>query len=222
MGTEAWSHWKRNLPTVTYITLEERSKKAEVYVIHYNGKAPIKVEEAIMIPMPDHHIMKIAFPRYEERTGNISSSVIHASGTTGQPLYRSRSVLAEHIGRIAMKNLDNRMARVKAKAIARATAKYVAGKAASDEIREKQGDMAGLFADVLTTAMAVATERPDLRCWRTLPAEIRIAKLMVQPGDYNVTAECLGQHGNIVRRRCLGRYTMEAGDKQFIIFHTFD
>ena len=222
MGTQEWSHWKRSLPNVRFVTLEERGKKAEVYVIHYNGKAPIKVEEAIMIPMLDRHIIKIAFPRYEERLGNISSSVIHASGTTGQPVYRSRSILAEHIGRIAMKNLANRRTRVKAKAIARATAKYVAGKAASDEIRKRQGDMAGLFADVFTTAIAVATERADLRCWRTLPAEIRVAKLMVQPGDYNVTAECLGQRGGVVRRLSLGRYAVEPGDKRFIIFHTFD
>ena len=222
MGTQEWSHWKRSFPTVRFITLEERSKKAEVYVIHYNGKAPIKVEEAITIPMPDRHIIKIAVPRYKERPGSIYSSVIYASGTTGQPVYRSRCILAEHIGRIAMKNLENRRARVKAKAIARATAKYVAGKAASDEIRKRQGDMAGLFADMLTTAIAVATERADLRCWRTLPAEIRVAKLMVQPGDYNVTAECLGQRGGVVRRLSLGRYAVEPGDKRFIIFHTFD
>ena len=222
MGTEEWSHWKRSLPGVRFITLEQRSKKAEVYVIHYNGKAPIKVEEAIIVPVPDHHVIKIAFPGYEERSCSISSSVVCASGTTGKPIYRSRSVLAEHIGRIAMKNLENRKARVKAKAIARATVKYVTGKAASDEIRKKHGDMAGLFADILTTAIAVATEQADLRCWRTLPAEIRVAKLMVEPGDYNITAECLGQRGGVVRRLDLGRYTLETGDKRFIIFHTFD
>ena len=222
MGTEEWSHWKRSLPSVRFTTLEERSKKAEVYVIHYNGKAPVKVEEAIMVPMPDRHIIKIAFPRYQERPGSVSSSIICASGTTGQPVYRCRSILAEHIGRIAMKNLENRRARVKAKAIARAAAKYVAGKAASDEVRKRQGDMAGLFADIFTTAIAVATERADLRCWRTLPAEVRVAKLMVRPGDYNVAAECLGQRGGVVRRISLGRYALEAGDKRFIIFHTFD
>ncbi|MCK4727620.1 MAG: hypothetical protein KAT27_01730, partial [Desulfobacterales bacterium] len=222
MGTEEWSHWKRTLPSLRFITLEERSKKAEIYVIHYNGKAPVKVEEAIMVPMRDGHVIKIAFPRYEERPCNICSSVICASRTAGKAIYRSRSVLAEHIGRIAMKNLENRKARVKAKAIARATAKYVIGKTASDEIRKRHGDVAGLFANVLTTAAAVVTERADLRCWRTLPAEVRVAKLMVKPGDYRITAECLGQRGGVVRRLDIGRYTLEAGDKRFVIFHTFD
>ena len=222
MGTEEWSHWKRTLPSVRFMTLEERSKQAEVYVIQYNGKAPVKVEQAIMAPMPDRHIIKIAFPRYEARPGSISSSVICASSTERKAVYRSRSILAEHIGRIAMKNLENRKARVTAKAVARATAKYVAGKAASDEIRKRQGEMAGLFADIFTTAIAVATERADLRCWRTLPAEVRVAKLMVQPGDYNIAAECLGQRGSVVRRISLGRHALEAGDKRFIIFHTFD
>jgi hypothetical protein len=222
MGTEEWAHWKRSLPGVRFITLEQRRKEAEVYVIHYNGKAPVKVEEVIIVPMPDGHVIKIAFPKYEERPSNIKSSVICASSAAGKPIYRSRSVLVEHIGRIAMKNLENRKARVKAKAIARAAAKYATGKAASDEIRERQGDMAGLFADILTTAVAVATERADLRCWRTLPAEFWVAKLIAKPGDYQITAECLGQHGGVVRRLNVGRHTLEAGDKRFIIFHTFD
>lgn len=222
MGTEEWSHWKRSLPGVRFITLEERRKEAEVYVIHYNGKAPVKVEEAIVLPMPDGHVIKIAFPRYEERPCDIYSSVICASGAAGKPTYRSRSVLVEHIGRIAIKNLENRKARAKAKAIVRATAKYVTGKAASDEIRKRHGDMAGLFADVLTTVAAVATEQADLRCWRTLPAEVRVAKLMVKPGDYKITAECLGQRGGVVRRLNIGRYALEAGDKRFVIFHTFE
>ena len=222
MGTEEWSHWKRSLPGTRFITLEQRSKEAEVYVIHYNGKAPVKVEEAIMVSIRRGHVIKIAFPRYEERPCNISSSVICASGAAGKPTYRSESVLVEHIGRIAIKNLENRKARVRAKAIARATAKYVTGKAASDEIRKRHGDVAGLFADVLTTVAAVATERADLRCWRTLPAEVRVAKLMVKPGDYRITAECLGQRGGVVRRLDIGRYTLEAGDKRFVIFHTFD
>ncbi len=222
MGTEEWSHWKRSLPGTRFITLEQRSKEAEVYVIHYNGKAPVKVEEAIMVSIRRGHVIKIAFPRYEERIYNIRSSVICASGAAGKPIYRSQSVLVEHIGRIATKNLENRKARVRAKAIARATAKYVTGKAASDEIRKRQGDMAGLFADVLTTVAAVATERADLRCWRTLPAEVRVAKLMVKPGDYRITAECLGQRGGVVRRLDIGRYALEAGDKRLVIFHTFD
>ena len=222
MGTDEWSHWKRSLPRIIFITLEQRSKDAEVYVIHYNGKAPVKVEEAIMVPIRHGHVIKIAFPRYEERPCNISSSVICASSAAGKSIYRSHSALVGHIGRIAMKNLENRKARVKAKAIARATAKYVIGKTASDEVREAHGDMAGLFANILTTAAAVATEQADLRCWRTLPAEVRMAKLMVKPGDYQMTAECLGQCGGVVRRLDIGRYTLEAGDKKFIIFHTFD
>jgi hypothetical protein len=222
MGIEEWADWKRSLPGVNFWTLEQREKEAEVYVIHYNGKAPVKVEETIIVPLPDGHVIKIAFPRYEERPRNICSSVICASTGAGKPIYRSRSVLAEHIGRIAMKNLENRKVRVKAKAVARAAAKYVSGKTVSDKIRKRQGDMAGLFADILTTAVAVATEQADLRCWRTLPAEIRVAKLVVKPGDYRITAECLGRRGSVVRRLDAGRYTLEAGDKRFIIFHTFD
>jgi hypothetical protein len=222
MGTEEWSHWKRSFPGVKFITLDQRSKQAEVYVIHYNGQAPVKAEESITIPVPGRRIVRIAFPGYQERPRNICSSVISAFGPRRKPVCRSRSVLAEHIGRIAMKNLENRKARVKAKAIARATTKFVIGKAASDEIRKEQGGMAGLIADILTTVVAGVTEQADLRCWRTLPAEIRVAKLMVKPGEYRITAECLGQSDGVARRLGLGRYTLEAGDKRFIIFHTFD
>ena len=222
MGKEEWSHWKRSLPKVRFVTLKERRNKAEVYVIHYNGKAPVKVEGTIIVPMRDGHVIKIAFPKYKERPSSICGSVICVSSTAGEPIYRSRSVLAEHIGRIAMKSLENRKTRVRAKAIARATAKYVAGKSVADDTRERQGDVAGLFADIITTAAAVVTEQADLRCWRTLPAELLVAKLALKPGNYQLTAECLGKRGDVVRRLKLGRYTLEAGDKKFIIFHTFD
>ena len=221
MGREEWLYWKRSLPGVRFVTLKERRKKAEVYVIHYNGKAPIKVDGKIIIPMRDGHVIKIAFPKYKERTSRICGSVICVSSTAGEPIYRSRTVLAEHIGRIAIKSLENRKTRVMAKAIARATAKYVAGKRVSDDTRKKKGDAAGLFSDIITTAAAVVTEQADLRCWRTLPAELLVAKLALKPGNYQLTAECKDKRGDVVRILNLGSYTLKAGDKKFIIFKTF-
>ena len=49
-----------------------------------------------------------------------------------------------------------------------------------------------------------------------------MAKLELKPGNYQLTAECLGKRGDVVRRLKLGRHTLEAGDKKFIIFHTLD
>jgi len=222
MGTDEWSHWKRSLPRIIFITLEQRSKDAEVYVIHYNGKAPVKVEEAIMVPIRHGHVIKIAFPRYEERPCNISSSVICASSAAGKSIYRSHSALVGHIGRIAMKNLENRKARVKAKAIARATTKYLASKAAEKAATDKKGEWAGLLVKFAANVASVATEQADIRHWRLLPAEIRVGRTLIPPGKYSGEIDFLDDRGAIVGSKVIKPFSVRAGKKRFFVFRTLN
>lgn len=212
MGPGEWARWKESFPGVRYITLEQRRSMAELYVIHYNGRAPVKREESIMVPIPNQ-VVKVAFPKYVARPYNIRTSIITALCTEDRSGARASSVLAENIGRIAIKNLANRKGRVIGKAMARA-----AIKAAGVAALSREHEMLGLLANIA----AIATEVADLRCWQTLPAEIRIAKLMVRPGSYRVTADCVGAGRGIVQRVDLESYKLEAGQKKFMVFQTFN
>lgn len=213
MGSGEWARWKREFPNVRFSTLEERRSLAEVYVVHLNGRCPVKKEQAITVPVPNQ-VVKIAFPKYVVRPYGIRSSVITAINLKDNSGARAATVLAENIGRIAIKNLKNRKGRVLAKAIARAAVKA----AGVEAIRRELGGMAGLVANIA----AVASEQADLRCWQTLPAEIRISKLTLKPGAYHITADCLSAGGGLVEKVDLGDYKLDAGQKTFVTFHSYN
>ena len=56
----------------------------------------------------------------------------------------------------------------------------------------------------------VFSEQPDLRSWQTLPARIRVARLIVKPGAYEVSAGS----------ESLGQVTLGAGEKKFFVVRT--
>ena len=131
--------------------------------------------------------------------------------------------LAEPIGKIAIENLENRKVRIYAKTLARVAAKYLAVREATRAARkssEEHGGWSALLTQVAGTALIFASEAADLRSWRTLPAEIRISKLTLSPGSYQLWAECLDGYGRLVRMVDLGSRELRAGEKVLLQFRT--
>ena len=110
------------------------------------------------------------------------------------------------------------------KTVARVTAKYLAVKEAQKAARKAGGQNYGALAGFLTgitgNILAFASEEPDLRSWRTLPAEILISKLTLEPGTYQFWAECYDASGTVVRKVELGERVLRAGDKVILQFRT--
>ncbi|NIP74268.1 MAG: hypothetical protein GWO16_15230, partial [Gammaproteobacteria bacterium] len=69
---------------------------------------------------------------------------------------------AQPIGAIAVKNLENRKGRIAAKAIARATTKYLANRAVQERAKQ-ESQAAGLFAWAAGQVFAEVSEQADLR-----------------------------------------------------------
>jgi len=128
----------------------------------------------------------------------------------------------EGISSIAVKNLENRTGRIKVKAIARATTKYLATKAASKKAKEKEGKLAGLLVQVAGNIAGVATEQADIRHWRLLPAEIRVGKISVPPGEYKGRINFVNASGGVITSREIQRFTVEGGEKKFITYRTLN
>ena len=118
--------------------------------------------------------------------------------------------MGEDITGIALKNLDNRKVRVMAKAILRPAGKYFAEKAAENSVRRRSGDTPANAVRLAGGIYNIYSEQSDLRAWQTLPAEIRISRLVLLPGEYDLKLDDLS----------LGHVSLKAGEKKFILKRT--
>jgi hypothetical protein len=198
----------------------DRETLAEIYFIHYNGLGPEKVEKAWLIPMPDGYIAKIAYPQFEERSYQISYGEITLRGVGSDWFYRFPTVLMQDLGTIAVTNLENRINRIKAKAIARATAKYLGVLGAAKAAEDGENERFGILVRVLGNILAAATEQADLRHWRLLPAEIRVGRAVVPPGRYRGEIDFVDACGAVVSSRPIQPFMVASGETRFFIHRT--
>ncbi len=176
-----------------------------IFLLH-NGLAPTKHETFI-----DHfdpasgHTFRIALPAY----GPARRAVDHARlRIAGGPVIESEVV--EDIDAIARETLAEQLPLITARAVARAIAKWKMAK----ELREKHGDLAGLFADIA----GFVSERADTRGWQTLPADIQMARTSLPAGDYPVTIELIAANGRVLARE-QRRVELEAGQQTLLELH---
>jgi len=171
--------------------------------------------------MPDGFIVKVAYPKFEPRNYEITRSIVHLRHLDSGKTYRFATVLMEDIGSIAVTNLDNRINRIKAKAIARATTKYLATKTAADKA-EKQADsgLAGLLVQVAGNVAAVMTEQADVRHWRLLPDEIRVGRMLVPAGSFEGEIDFINAGGQVVISKKIKPFATGSGEKKFITQRT--
>ncbi|MCW5828159.1 MAG: hypothetical protein KIT79_02475 [Deltaproteobacteria bacterium] len=199
----------------------------DVVVIHLNGLVPEKVEKSWIIPTPDGHVIKVAYPEYRRRQYFNKGSVIRATRIgegDGLP-YEIASAATEEaqpLGDIARKNLEDRLGRIKAKAVARALAKYAATKATEEAIKRSRGNdpnaqLIGSLVGLAMNVAAVATENADTRHWGFLPDQIRIARLRLAPGRYELSAQL-----SVGKMVPIGEVEVQAGKAAVVSFDTVD
>jgi hypothetical protein len=220
MGRAELRKVQNRFPSHRFASRADRKKMAEVYVLHLNGRTPIKQEAVIVAPVPGVQVVKYAFPRYEEIPSRIAGARLHALPEGGKEQFIGNFRVGEPIGGIAIENLENRRLRIHAKTLARVTAKYLAVREAGRSAGDKYGGLAGLLTKVTGDLLIFMSEQADLRSWRTLPEEILISKVTVPPGSYQIWAECVDAAGGFVERVELGSRELKAGDKILMQFRT--
>jgi hypothetical protein len=220
MGEEEERRLRERFPAQQYLPLVERKEKAEAFALHFNGRVPVKEPDLVVLPMPDGFVVKLAFPSYKPVPKTIVGARFYAKLLEDDTAFQANFSMAEPIGRIAVENLEDRRGRIAVKTLARVTAKYLAVKAAQREAHEQFGGLAGLLTGVTGNLLAFASEEPDLRSWRTLPAEILISKLTLEPGTYEFWAECYDASGRVIRKVEFGERELEPGEKILLQFRT--
>ena len=215
MGREELDAARKTFPGIKMLSLAEKQGRAQLFFVHLAGQGPVKVEDAIHAVMPDGYLLRIAFPRYARRGYAIRSSSITVDGKLAALLEP-----AAPLGRIAIQNLKDRKGRIAAKAIARATSKYLATKVAEKAAEDRGGATAGLLTRLAGNVAAAASEQADLRAWQLLPDQILIGRVLVEPGEHEIAAEFHGGSGGAYARKSLGKVKLKAGETRFFILHT--
>lgn len=186
--------------------IERPEDAASIVLIGGAGMGPAKREVRIDVPLPDG-LFSWAVPQ-----------AVSGSGATTMALHfpdHGMSVQAsvlEDVTSVAAKNLDDRIAWLATKSAVRGLMK----RQLADQLRDngKHGQLMGLAADIFT----LATERADLRAWRTLPAQWQGARAFVTPDESLRVA--VGVNGGATAE--LGEFRLSPGETMFVIARTIN
>jgi len=165
-------------------------QRSEVLLVVYDGIIPEKHTQFISVPIEDPdgnpYTLKVAFPVFRPRP-NVVDCV-----RVGLPDGKvAESELIEPLDAIAIQNLEQRIGLISAKAIARATAKYIA----AYQARKMAGN--NLLVDVATNVFTYVTEQADTRSWRTLPNKFHIIRFPLSAGKHDLEVRIKTTRGTL-------------------------
>ena len=200
-------------------TLQYVQTHAEVIFVHAGGEAPQKKERFITSPMPDGYLLRIALPEFEASKPIIVRSRIEIAGQEAKP------DVAEPVSRIAVKNFKHQKQAITARAIARATVKYLATKGAKEAVKggkkaSKEQKLAGALVGLFGNVAAAASENADLRSWSLLPAYIRVSRMWVPVGRQSLLVHFYDKAGNEPIPPQQVELNLSAGQKKIISLRT--
>ncbi len=206
-GDQDLNEYRQAFSDISYVSLKEKKQKSEIIVVEYQGISPLKIPVAVPIPLPDGYISQIVFPHYQKQNYILRSTKIQAAPANEGTSRWDSTETAENIEAIAIKNLDNRKVRTMAKAILRPTGKYLVERTLERNIARDHGEGTANVVKILGSIFNMVSERADLRSWQTLPAQIRIGRLILEPGEYDVS----------IAGANTGNINLKAGEKKFFI-----
>jgi len=223
----------------------------EIVLLHYNGLAPIKDQTKFTIPFAEAWLMvaafqaladpsesedinratalasqiagvdivSVAFPKFVDRPYSIARMAPRVGGA----LDTSPPELVEDIGAIAKKDLEDRIVRIRTRAIARAAIKYALQKGAEAVAKQAgggYGDLLGAATQITGNLARFATEQADKRVWSTLPDEIWMCSIVVPAGSHDLEMEFLDAQGTVVETRVVPEVEVGPGRREFVIVRT--
>jgi hypothetical protein len=162
---------------------------------------PAKREIRIGVPI-DGGVFAWSVPDFDGGTSPASALDIVLPGRS----MRVRSSEIEDVAAVARRNLEDRIAWLAVRSAVRGLLKR---QAAEQLRRNSDTEWLALAMDVFT----IASERADLRAWRTLPQRWVAARVFLPPGEV-VALELATDAGATVE---LGSFRLEAGETMFVL-----
>ena len=220
----------------------------DLVILHYNGHSPRKVEQfmdmsfgkgwayvnatttegveaddvataaAVAASIPASDTIRVALPRYVESPHAIRRVQVRLDDA----LLVGPVELVQDVGAIAMRDLEDRIWSIRARAIARAAIKYALAKsvsAAAEQSDDQNVRTVGLVVGALLRAYTVASERADTRSWSAIPDEIWMVEARVPSGQRRYDLAFVDEGGRVVERRS-GTVRVAPGARSFVIVRT--
>ena len=129
------------------------------------------------------------------------------------------------IAAVAEKNLADDYDGLVLRAVARSAMKMAAAEGITIGARAAAGrnnqDWVGLLVGAIARIFALATEEADLRSWRTLPGELQLTRLWVEPGDYSVAIQSMDYQGRKAGESHHHRLQLLKGETTLVIHQSF-
>jgi hypothetical protein len=188
------------------VEVDTREGHGQLVFLLHSGLAPVKRENAVILPVPGSHtLVKIALPYYQSRSSPAKGARLKVADR------EQRLELAEDINAIAIHNLEVKMPAIQARALARASIK---GAVVGGLNRQDQW-----LAGLLLQLGGLVTEHADTRTWITLPRDIYIGRVPLLPGKYTVKLQVLDRHDSELSEREFPDVQITAGHMTFLSYH---
>ncbi len=178
----------------------------QLVVLLHNGLAPVKREEAVILPAPGTHtFVKVALPYYQSRSP-LAKGARMKVGERVIPLD-----LVEDVNAMAIRNLEVKLPAIQARALARAGIRA----AVVEGLRRDDQWLLGLLAEL----GGIAMEHADTRSWITLPYDIYMGRVSLAPGEYTVRLEVLDRSNVVLVEHRFHDVTIHAQQMTFLSHH---
>lgn len=180
--------------------------KTDVLFVIESGAAPARVSQQINLPIPYNNrllFVPVSFPVIRQQDPGLLPAAIHMGGSSATP------AVITSIDAMARRSLQEEMPGIMLRGIIRSTAK------AALQYEARRQDETGL-AGIAVILGSILTESADERGWRTLPAQIAIARARVPTGTpylevdapsgtQRIALAATGRHQVIALRMLRGR-----------------
>lgn len=197
-------------------SVKDRDKKGRIVIVQLVGYAPLKVAQVIPVPVDREFMVKLAFPEYVPRYYDVRSARVFVDMPDGRQV-SGETELGTDIEDLAIKDLESRRAVVLSKAVLRPAMKYLIERKQKEVLEKKAGTFVAEVFGLMSNLYNIFSEQADLRSWQALPAQIRVARIFVEPGTSAVHLENLDARGGNLGRQDLGQVTVGAGETRFIV-----
>ena len=161
-------------------TQQRFREKARAVAFLFNGLIPRKHSHEILAQSPsDGQMHRISTPFYERRHTRVYSATLDSDVAAND------SELFANLDRHARAALDDEMPGIIARTVARVSVK--------NQVVDKAGEEQPLFG-LAMNILAVLSEQADTRAWNTLPQEILVTRLELEPGLYDLQLRLTGSY----------------------------
>lgn len=165
-------------------------------------------------------IARIALPRFTmpDKSRPLHTIQIRHKIST----FSAQSQRMYDINAVAEKTLSDGYDGLVLRAVARTAVKMAAAEGiafgARTAVGKKNRDWVGPLVGGLARVFALATEEADIRSWRTLPGEIQLARIWVQPGEYSVSINSKDIRLKNNKRDFSSRLRLQKGETRFLLY----